>query len=556
MFFIILPIVLSSCRPAVEPVPAKAPASGDKQIAQTNAGFESAIAKRIRANAPSPNTALAERLKAYRRMAVPPDWAGESPDITAQSYAGDLNFGSPFLIGDDTLALILTRQGLHLELWHLDLRNGDLRKVTEWKQGPNQGKYHSVSWHLDEGGKIVGQFVQMKTSKVNKRTGSGLVAMTVGDSLFKWLDPLTGETKTKNAHETSDYGIKDLTKKLLHAQLPETTEVKLTQGPAALAAANQRLARKGLRFDEQRAAVSLGPDILRAFHKDLDTLNLAESSSRAILSRDYEAALGAPSCPLTRELRAVLQFSLAAATEDQEQLKTFLHTNPKVYLRNYAAYESLHLIANGSDSFEDYADFVKQDPGTPARDAAMFRLHDIAFAAACRKPTVDFFDEYMRAFPDASQWKKAFDHAYDLELEYARYELQHAANPGEKREKRDEIANRFYTQLRASLRAGDQAKAERMWKLLNDERDFNGTKAAKEAQDAKDLDRYRAATLKLAKERNLILGRIEVIQRQQLAAMERANDLSEQANRLMREGNAQLSALNWKLDSISSKLNR
>ncbi|MEZ5950017.1 MAG: hypothetical protein R3C12_12545 [Planctomycetaceae bacterium] len=92
--------------------------------------------------------------------------------------------------------------------------------------------------------------------------------------------------------------------------------------------------------------------------------------------------------------------------------------------------------------------------------------------------------------------------------------------------------------------------AERLWKILTEETDFNRTQAASRTQDARDRDDYRAQMLKIQKERNEILTRIEHIQREQLAVAREQLQVAYEANAIARDGNAILGRINGNLNSI------
>ena len=73
------------------------------------------------------------------------------------------------------------------------------------------------------------------------------------------------------------------------------------------------------------------------------------------------------------------------------------------------------------------------------------------------------------------------------------------------------------------------------WKILAEEDDFSKTEAAKEAQDAKDLDAFRQRMIELNEERNQTLARIEEVEREQLSAIHVQNEIQRERNVIERE---------------------
>jgi hypothetical protein len=549
------------------PEPARAieakAAPRDQEKPLPDVTFESDLAKRISAIAPNPDTPLLDSLRKYRLKYVLPDWARESAVISSGNYSGTLTHGSPFLLDDNTLVLIVATDENTFALWHLDLTSGRLRKVRDYRDATGGGRYHSVTWHRDKDGKLLGQFIQIVRDKRRKRSLYGDTMIHFGVAYIGLLDPTNGEAKMNSVRGESDVGPGVLVDMLLRSTLPTNTQAKLTTGQDALRVAGDRLGHSGLGFDDAQSTIFLKPELIQSWRDTLGSIDVTEATSLARISETFTGVHNAPDCPLTQELGTTLRFAIASAKEDQKELTALSRTQSKKYLRNFAAYELLHLIALKSDRIQDYVDFVQQDPGTPARDLAKLRVHEIAYASACKTATIDTFDKFMQVFPDSIQWKKAFEHSCDLELERARFQIERASDHDRKRE---QIANSFYTRWRDCQREGQYPTAERLWNLMKDEADFNVTQAAKEAQDAKDRDIFQEKIIELNEERNRTLTRIEDVQRKQLTAMLEANEVAHQqlaatqegnklrqeGNDLMREGNAVLGTIADNVNTIKN----
>lgn len=469
--------------------------------------FESAVARKIRAAAPSPNTLLLTKLRDYRVEKVPLSWTSRSTFVRDSAYENALAHGSPLLIDEHTLALITDLGGQNFQLWHLNLRNGEIRMIKEIADQDPNGKYDYVGCHRING-KLIMQFIAVTTGMFK------IVPRFRGYAAYGVLNLETGEIQGKKIEATSDQKLEVLITKLMNDKLSESSTANLPHGTEAVASANERLAQQGLHFDANRASISLLPDLRQRWERELRDLSLSDSKAPAKLIELEEQVGSAAQCPLTSDLKNNLQFAQAIAGENAPEIRSFIQSNGQHALVHPASMTLVHLIAKDNDTVQAYLKFQQEDAGTAARDLAIMRIHELSFTAVCRKATTDGFDDFLMSFPGSLQAKDAFRYAYDLELERARFEIEHA---DDKDKQREEVANRFGKAWRECVNTGEMSQAERLWKILRDEDDFNHTKAAANAQKAKEQDSYRKKMIALEKERNRILLLLEDIQKRQLA---------------------------------------
>ena len=483
------------------------------------AGFDSQVAKKIRENLPPSDTPLLSKLRSFRIEGVPLDWTKESPVIRSASYNGKLTHGSPFLIDDYTLAMITDLGGFNFQLWHLNLKNGEVRLVKEVNDQNRNARYDSAECH-----RINGQLqMQFVTTSAGQFKG---VPKFRGTTVYGDLNLANGHIKGHRVDATSDNSLDVLRGKLLRDKYPESTRVSLTSGNSAVNTAQSRLANLGMTVNVQNGTVSLIPAKSSNWETSVRSITLSNSAAPGKLVELERNVESAPPCPLTKEFKTTLQFAKAVSREDLGSVRSFMssHESHKLYFP--AAMTQVHLIAKESDKIQDYMKFQQDDDvGTAARDFAILRIHELAYLHMCKQATVEGFDDFMEMFPGASQFKQAFQNAYDLELELARFEIEHASEPEKRRE---EVATRFYVKWRDALRGNKMAESERMWKILKEEDDFNRTKASADAQNAKDLDDYRKKMLAIQEKRNRILNRIAQIQEQQLQVLGQQLDVARQ----------------------------
>ncbi len=505
-----------------------------------SANFKSELATKIRENAPQRESVLYDKLTDFNLQSLPSDWINASRTIHPRIYSGRLDHGSPFLIDENTLALLVTNGGLFFELWHIDLKSGNFRKVTEWKKGEDKGRYRSVTTHRKQG-QIVQQF-QFINVREQQRT-----PQFQGFASYGWLELKTGKMTSTTVEHSVNRNVEFMMQKLQEPQLPADTLIQITNGPAALSQANEKLARIGMIFDERQAAIHLDSKLSTAWQQSLRDISFSDTAAPEKLQTLVAAVNRAPRCTLIDNLKPTLQLAVATSRQDPQGVQAYLQGNPAHYLNQHGSMQLLHLHAIQGDEFEKYFRFQENDPGTPARDLAILRIHELAFTKVCQEASIEGFDKFCHAFPGALQSAQAFQNAYDLELERARFEIEHASDPDKKLE---QIANGFYVQWRDALRQKNIVVAERLWKILTEETDFNRTQAASRTQDARDRDDYRAQMLKIQKERNEILTRIEHIQREQLAVAREQLQVAYEANAIARDGNAILGRINGNLNSI------
>ena len=523
---------------------ATAKQAAEERAAWLSANFDSELAKQIRANAPDRNSPLFRKLTEFELNNVPANWANEASLIRAGGFATRYGYGSPLLIDPNTLALFVTDGGFHYDLWHLDLNTGNFRKAAAFNQGRKDGHYTSVTYHR-QGKSTLAQFEYLD---VNPRRD--LKPIFQGRSAYGWLDLHTGKMRTDGVEFKTNQSRDFLMEKLTAPKLSGRSTLSMTGGSAAVTTANRKLAESGQYFDDSKGVIELQPDLRRSWRDSFAVVRLEESNATSALRRLQSEVATAPNCPLTASLRPTLQFAHAAAAEDPGGLRAYLDANPNHYLQFHGAMELLHLLAKESDDPEEYLKFQEQDPGTPARDLAILRIHELAFTRACEVASIEVFDDYQSAFPGAQQAQTAAEFAYDLELERARFEIEHAPDPEEKLE---QVANGFYVTWRDNLRRGQMPTAERMWKILTEEPDFNRTEAATKAQNQKDTDIYREKMLAIQRERNAILTRIEGIQREQLEVSRQQLQAQYESNDIARSNGAKLDRIGDEFEAFNNK---
>lgn len=471
------------------------------------AGFDSQVAKKIRANLPPSDTQLLSKLRNFRIEGVPLEWTRESPVIHNAAYSGKLTHGSPFLIDDYTLAMITDLGGFNFQLWHLNLKNGEVRLIKEVNDQNRNARYDSADCHRING-QLQMQFVTTSAGQFNG------VPKFRGTTIYGELNLANGHINGHRVDATSDNSLDVLRGKLLRDKYPESTRVSLTSGNSAVNTAQSRLSNMGMTVNVQNGTVSLTPAKSSSWETTARSITLSDSAAPGKLVELERSVESSPKCSLSNELKTTLQFAKAVSREDLGSVRSFMSSHGSHRLYFPAAMTQVHLIAKESDKIQDYMKFQQEENvGTAARDFAILRIHELAFLHLCKQATVEGFDDFMQMFPGALQFKQAFQNAYELELERARFEIEHASDPEKRRE---EVATRLYVKWRDALRSNKMAEAERTWKILKEEDDFNRTKAAADAQNAKDLDAYRKKMLAIQEERNRILNRIADIQQQQL----------------------------------------
>lgn len=506
---------------------AKAAAKREEWIKAT---FQSTLAPKLRASTPPEQTILSEKLKSYRLEGLPTNWESGSTLFRSNVLPTGYSFGSPFLIQNGAgLGFIIAESGLNFSYYQMDLKTGNTRKVSS-HQYKLPGKYNSVTFHPRGNGHLL-ELICHDIAVVER------APKFRGLAHYVQLDLENGRVHEFDISKSSS-GNKDFVQEeILKGKLPDNRQPGPKQGDTALRLASLELSKQGLSFEPRNAQLSLENTWKGNWSSQLRDLRLTSAEAPAQLRSLRSKVVSAPSCSLSTDLRTYLDFGIAAADQDQPSLRRFVQTQSSHRLRNLASYELLHCVAASGDHFKDYLAFQQEDPGTPARDLAILRIHEKAFRYAINESTIETFDEYLAAFPHSLQSADAFRHAYDLELEKARFIVDHAADP---KEAAEEIGREMYVNWRDTLRAGELTKAQRFWDILRQEVPFNRTKAATSAQDAKDRDIYRAKMLALQEEQNRILGQIRDIQAQQL-------QVAQDQLMAIREGNNTLEKINRKL---------
>lgn len=465
--------------------PAAAGAENATPIAPTRAAkpFQSQLAAKIREGLPGTNTPLLSKLKNYRLQAVPADWAGKGTVVHGAPFAEKIGYGSPFLVDNDHLVLIIQGRGLHVQIWQIDLKEGNYRKVASLNENVDQGEYQSVTLHRREG-RTVAQFIVIQD--VRPRSDTIAVSAVIG-----WCDVDSGKAETQTVEKRS-YRADRAHELVLLAGLPADTKLSPPAGAEAWSLANRRLQPIGLHADD--SGLALRSDVVDQWRTNLRGVLLTHSDSIPLLTALRDSVAAAPRCELTTALGQILGLSLACAKEDEGTLTAQIQDSALVpeKVRELASLESLHLVALRRDNVPDYVNFLMQDRGTGAAGLAVLRMHELAFASACRTATIEAFDAFTQAFPDAVWAEQARRYASDLELERARWEIENAADPHLMRQ---EISKRFFVQAREASRQGRLAAADRFFRILVEEMDFSGTDGAVEVANSKDREMFQARLL-------------------------------------------------------------
>lgn len=502
-----------------------------------NQNFVSQLAKKIRSRTPPKETPLVKATRAYALRGIPNQWASKSTHVRDAGYRGTLTHGSPFMAGKQ-LVLIEDKGGLNFIMHHVDTQTGQARKVYDYTSDKRNDQYENVSWHKVNG-KLMGQFVTYNFAR------DRLKKLYNGTAHFGWLDVETGTVKTRKVSKRTMRTRERMLEMLMEPQYPKDTEVSLTNGQSAINEANRAMKPIGLAFDPNARAINLRAGLREEWDQKISSLNINSRSASDELYEVVRSVEAAPDCELSKTLKPAIRLAQLANENDGEGVRRWLQANSGHYLRNHAAATRLQFIST-SDKVKDYVDFQNESPATPARDLAILRVHEIAWTKAVEEAQIEVFDRFMESFPAALKWKDAFQYAYDLELERANFAIEHA---GDADAKREQVANSFYVQWRDARRDGRYPAAERMWKLLADEPQFQETKAAARAQDSKDRDRYRRKILQLSAERNRILGDIN-------RSLGSINSTLGSIEGQMRENNSILRDINTSLETGNGHLDR
>ena len=188
----------------------------------------------------------------------PMEWATESSLVHSLDLPGRLAFGSPMLLEEDLLLLVLQGKGIEVTVLHLDLTSGDVRRVALFNKGAQRGDFHEVTFRR-AGGKLIGQFVVL--GDVHDR-GSSIE----GKAIFGAVDMKTGETKTELVRRVSLNGQSGLMKRLMQGAIldDENSEIaELVTGTKAWTHAQKKLGAIDLELDSAYRQISLRTDIKR-----------------------------------------------------------------------------------------------------------------------------------------------------------------------------------------------------------------------------------------------------------------------------------------------------
>jgi hypothetical protein len=539
-------------------------------------------AKRIRAAAPALQSPLFVSIRDNRLPGISPTWESFSVDIDApQSVAGTewsgvAGYGTPVFLDDETVAILSKRPQNEPALWKIGLSDCSIQCLVALDQPPDgQREYDEFSLHRVNG-QIVAELVRMR---VGRRRSTSFE----GEASILEIDLRTGRVDVKKAQARERPSKQNLQEKLLAGRRTADTLLELPPQEETRGKMEKVLAKKGIAFDDTRARFQVSANMIAGLSRDVGRLRLAGNGAADALGALQDKLQELPTAPALRDLGWQVRLAAAVIADDVRELDQLLDgagikddvpRERAVALRNLAAYQRLRLVLENGDSLADYQAFVANcDSTVAARDAAILRMHEIGFHAACQMATVNAFDEFIRWAPDSLQFEKALEYADSLERERIASEL---ANAVDARGRREELAAEQYTIWLASLRANHIEKAKRCFGLLSEHPDLKRTQAAMRAQDTQDLREFRAIVIRQNEEQTEVLKTVATVQRHQLDVMGRQlaeqkvtnsqlreirsnqqAQLAEQqrSNSLLDMANSQLSIANSQLNAVRGQLN-
>lgn len=490
------------------------------------------VADTIRDSKPPVETPLLKSLMGCRVSGVSPTWADFSIDLDADeavptiAWLSDPALGMPLKIGEGLYALFTSDGKSGVNLWHLDVKHQKITHKVHVDAGVD-GTVGFQGWHWHQvGEQNLREILSVSISENSKFVGEKKFVRFDGKSLTTTIDLLTTKVDQKpelaKSLPTKERCLEKLSSQLLAAK----TRRDEPGIEAAKAGVAEELAHAGSEFDYERGRFHLSRATVDNLRRIVTDLSL-ESDRIAEIRRVRDENVGRlPTCPALRDLSWQLQLAEAVASEDLDMLDKLsqglkavdLAADRASSLRNLAGYQRVHFIAAGvkgreGDRLEDYHQFVISAPKSlAARDAAILRIHEIAFRNACEIATVEAFDEFVTSFPSATQVADALDHAYDLEKERISDEARTGADV-------EGIANRLYVRWREDERSGRFLLANRSFRLLSEHPEVMKTSRAVDAQDTRDNLDFRKQMIGLQREHNETLSKVARIQRNQLAVM-------------------------------------
>lgn len=510
-------------------------------------------AQRIRAAAPDLESPLFVSIRDNRLRNISPTWEGFSPIADApeatpnKNWTGVAGFGTPVFIDDQKVAILADRPGSEPALWHLGLADYSIRCLTDIEK-PRDGdrEYDECVWHRVDGD-LVAELIRM-------RVGRRRATSFEGESWIIEINLRTGQV-TEATHKARERPTKEnLQEKLLENRRSAETRIEIPPADESRQKLIALLGEKGVAFDERQTRLQINAKMIGQLSRDIGRLMLTDDDVSNTIAMLQATLNELPTSPATRDLAWQLRLAAAVVADDVNELEQLasgvglrsdVPAERAIALRNLAAYQQLRLVSDQGDVIPNYQEFVRGCDGTiAARDAAILRMHEIGFHAACQMATVDAFDEFIRWAPNSLQFDDAVKYAESLESERIAIAIATADDADSMREK---LAKGLYVDWRQSVRVGETTKAERCFRLLGTHPELTSTMAAVQAQDTKDEEAFRKTIIRQNEAHTSVLRQVATAQQIQLGLM--SQQLEEQ-----RTANRRLGNINSQLDNVQGQL--
>lgn len=484
------------------------------------------VADEIRKSIPTLDSDLVKSLRESRMQRISSTWSDsgfevdKAGSIPERRWSGNAGYGTPLFLSERTVAIIEERRGVEFALWHLDPTTAAIQFITavnEGQGGKAANKYDDVTLHR-VGDDVLAEFARIYVEPRGAKFD--------GESLIGEINLRTGKLSGSTDRIRQLASEDTLRSRLLKKRRSQDTALDFLTPAEARAKLDAVLNEHGLTFNYRSGRFSLAADTVDSLSRVTSGITLSADGVVEDVRSLRERVQHFATCPALRELDWHLSLCAAVLRNDRPALTDLMATRSLgdgigderlAALRNIAAYQLLCLIAKDSDEAAEYQRFIGQcDETIAARDAAILRLHEIGFRAACSKATVKAFDEFVQWAPGAIQTPKAIRYADELESERISLELSTASD-------RDttlsQIANRLYVDWRTAVRVQHSTKAERCFRLLTDHPDLRATAMAVQAQDTQDEQEFRNLVVRQNREHTQVLRHVAAVQEQQLAIM-------------------------------------
>lgn len=524
-------------------------------------------ANRIRASAPPLESPLFVSIRDNQLRTLSPTWSELSADVDApgsvaeKEWTGKVGYETPIFLDGLTVAIFEARMESEPALWQLDLDDFTVRCLANLDK-PQAGdrEFDELVWH-EVNGDVLAEFVRI-------RVGRRRATSFEGESVLIEVNLRTGQVQEKKDSAREQRSKENLRKLLLDKRRPAATQITPQPADESLRKLTEVLASKGVAFDQRRARFTISEGQLRQLAQGVERLTLTDNDAADKVSELSRVVQGLPTAPALRDLDWQLRLASAVIRDDTHELDQLaagagiqhdVAAERRTALRNLAAYQRLRLVAKQGDAIQEYDAFTRQcDDAIAAKDAAILRMHEIGFHAACQMATVDAFDEFARWAPKSLQFDKATEYAEALERERIDSAVAKSRDPDGERER---IGTGLYVDWRKSAREGHLVKAQRCFGLLGEHPELQRTKAAADAQDTRDEEDFRKTVIRQNDEHTGVLRKVASVQQRQLDVM--GQQLAEQKatnvqlNQIRVLESAQLTEqqnMNSQLDSVNGQL--